>query len=58
MYEDGRTIIPISLAHDLRQSHGSPRLRTRKIIIADFIYLGSDECIGCPRKYLTLYINN
>jgi hypothetical protein len=53
MYEDGTTIILISLAHDMRQSHGSPHLRTRWIIIADFIYIGPDECIGCPRKYFT-----
>ena len=33
----------------------SPRLRTRRIIIADFffLFLGPDESIGCPRNYFT-----
>jgi hypothetical protein len=53
VYEDGRTIIPYLLAYDMRQSHRSSHLRTRRIIIADFIYLGPDESIGCPRNYFT-----
>lgn len=53
MYEDGKTIILISLAHDMRQSHRSPRLLIRRIIIAYFIYLGPDESIDFPRNYFT-----
>jgi len=53
MYEDGKTTILISLAHDKRQSHRSRLLRTRWIIIADFMFLGPDESIGCLRNYFT-----
>ena len=42
MYEDGKTIILISLDHDMRRSHRTPRLLTRRIIIVYFIYLGPD----------------
>jgi hypothetical protein len=42
MYEDGKTVILISLDNDMRRSHRTPRLLTRRIIIVYFIYLGPD----------------
>jgi hypothetical protein len=43
MYEDGKTVILISLARDLRRSHSSPRLLTRRIIIAYVNYMLSTD---------------